>query len=201
MVTAAKPDDKTITYAYDALGRRATMADPDGGLFTYTYDAGSRLVEEVNPQGEITTIGYDALGRMVDQRLGNGNLTTQVYDAAGRTTGVANAMSSGGILSRFSYTYDRAGNRAAMTRLDHNDNLQRVTWTYDKTYQLTQEEATLRVSPVMFFRMFNATFTYDPVGNRLLEQEVIEFPVPSSGTTTYAYDAANELKTKRPPAG
>ena len=201
MVTAAKPDDKTITYAYDALGRRQTMTDPDGGLFTYTYDAGSRLVEEVNPQNEITTIAYDVLGRMVDQRLGNGNLTTQVYDAAGRITGVANATSSGGIRSRFTYTYDRAGNRAGMTRRDHNDNLQRVTWTYDKTYQLTHEEATLDVSPGMLFRMFNATFTYDPVGNRLREQELIEFPVPSSGTTTYAYDAANELKTEETAGG
>ena len=37
----------------------------------------------------------------------------------------------------------------------------RVTWSYDKTYQLTNEQRSGSNS-------YNITYTYDPVGNRLV---------------------------------
>ena len=54
-----------------------------------------------------------------------------------------------------------------------------MTWTYDKTYQLTNEQRSGSNS-------YNITYTYDPVGNRL---SLINGGV----RTTSTYDAANEL--------
>jgi RHS repeat-associated protein len=54
-----------------------------------------------------------------------------------------------------------------------------VTWSYDKTYQLTNEKRSGSNS-------YNITYTYDPVGNRLTE-------VNGGATTTNTYDAADEL--------
>ena len=52
--------------------------------------------------------------------------------------------------------------------------------TYDDTYQLTRERRSGTDS-------YDVTYTYDPVGNRLVQND--------SGTlTTYTYDAANQIE-------
>jgi len=59
----------------------------------------------------------------------------------------------------------------------------RVTWSYDKTYQLRNEQRSGSNS-------YNVTYTYDPVGNRLV---LLNGGVP----TTSTYDSANELSTSQ----
>jgi RHS repeat-associated protein len=56
-----------------------------------------------------------------------------------------------------------------------------VTWSYDKTYQLRNEQRSGSNS-------YNITYTYDPVGNRLVL-------INGGVLTTSTYDAANELRT------
>jgi hypothetical protein len=59
----------------------------------------------------------------------------------------------------------------------------RTTWSYDTTYQLVNEHRTA-AGPAEY----NITYTYDPVGNRLVM-------TAAGALTTYAYDAANQLQT------
>ncbi len=73
--TVTNPDAKTITYAYDTVGRRSAMTDPDGGRFTYAYDPAGNLTSLLNPQSERTSLAYDPLGREIQKLLANGNLT------------------------------------------------------------------------------------------------------------------------------
>jgi YD repeat-containing protein len=58
----------------------------------------------------------------------------------------------------------------------------RVTWTYDQTYQLLSEHR----NGVSGYRH---TFSYDPAGNRQTKDDGPGAP----GVTTYSYDAANRL--------
>ena len=62
-----------------------------------------------------------------------------------------------------------------------------VTWSYDPTYQLTNERRSGANS-------YNITYVYDAVGNRTLL-------VNTGAPTTYTYNAANELATSQASAG
>ena len=90
---------------------------------------------------------------------------------------MANLSSTSTTLSSFSYALDAVGNRLRVVESSGN----RVTWSYDKTYQLKNEQRSGSNS-------YNITYTYDPVGNRLV---LINGGVP----TTSTYDVANELST------
>jgi RHS repeat-associated protein len=175
----AHPGDKRVSYAYDAVGRRSWMIEPDGGRFTYTHGAAGRLAFLLNPQGQRTSFTVDALGRETRKELANGCVTTQVYDSAGRLTGVTNRKSTGDTISGFAYAYDKAGNRIGVVQANGD----RTTWAYDKTYQLTHEHRNGHFA-------FNVTYTYDPAGNRLVQED-------SGLRTTYTYDAANQILTEQ----
>ena len=110
----------------------------------------------------------------------HGNLTYAEtdYDSAGRIEAVRNLKSDGStVLSIFIYSYDDAGNRTAV----HENNGDRVTWSYEEPNQLTREQRSGD-------NAYDITYTYDEVGNRLTK-------VDSGATTTYSYDTANELET------
>ena len=96
---------------------------------------------------------------------------------------MANLSSTSTTLSSFSYALDAVGNRLRVVESTGN----RVTWSYDKTYQLTNEQRSGSNS-------YNITYTYDPVGNRLV---LIE----DATRTTSSYDAANELTKSKSNTG
>jgi RHS repeat-associated protein len=91
---------------------------------------------------------------------------------------VTNRKSTGDTISSFAYAYDKAGNRVGVVQANGD----RTTWAYDKTYQLTHEHRNGHFA-------FNVTYTYDPAGNRLVQED-------SGLRTTYTYDAANQILTE-----
>ena len=86
-----------------------------------------------------------------------------------------NLSSTSTTLSSFSYVLDAVGNRQRVVESTGN----RVTWTYDKTYQLTNEQRSGSNG-------YNITYTYDPVGNRLVL-------INGGVRTTSSYDTTNAL--------
>lgn len=119
----------------------------------------------------------------MQKKLDNGTWTSITYDAAGRTTAVANLKSDDSVISSFDYACDGAGNRLSVVEAGGD----RVTWTYDRTYQLLTEDRS-GVSG------YTHTFTYDPVGNRLTKDD-------GTTVTTSVYDAANRLQTAEDGSG
>jgi YD repeat-containing protein len=131
----ANADDRRVTYTYDCAENRDTMMDADNGLFTYTHDAKNRLTSVINPKNEVTTIAYDRADRETRRDLADTTFTTRDYDNAGRIDVLSNERFAGSVISRFTYTYDCADNRTDVTELDGT----RVTWTYDRKYELLSE--------------------------------------------------------------
>jgi YD repeat-containing protein len=181
--TVTYPAGKTITYSYDAVGNRAALNDPDGGITTYSYDSRNLLAGLVNPFGERTTWVYDALRRVTTMTHGNGSLAQHDYDAAGRLTALRNLKSDASVISIFTYSYDSVGNGSGAAEANGD----RVTWSYDPTYQLTREQRSGANS-------YDITYSYDPVGNRLIKIE-------GGAAATYTYDAANQLNTSEDSSG
>ncbi len=175
-------DTKRFTYSYDAVGNRSVMQIGDGGRFSYSYDAVNQLVSILNPYSETTTMVFDAVGQETKRSLGNGSILTYVYDTVGRNTVIEARKSDGTLHAMYTASYDAAGNRVTVLE---NDGAM-ITYSYDNTYQLTNERRSGA-------NAYNNTFTFDAGGNRLTK-------VTSSGTTTYTADAADRLTVVKPPA-
>ncbi len=186
--TPAQPA-AVIAYTYDANGNRTSMTDPQGGGTSYTYDALNRLIRLTNPKGESTAYSYSyhALYRRAQVALPNGTISRFNYDAANQLTSLAH-QAAGATIARFDYTYDRAGNRVTLTEPT------RVrTYAYDALNRLLQATHATLPAP--------ETFSYDPVGNRLLGAGVTaNFNAANRLTEDtnfgYAYDANGNLIQK-----
>lgn len=116
------------------------------------------------------------------QRSGKANLlamrndTSFSYNAAHELTSLYNLKSNASVISSFDYGYDDAGNR---TRVEEASG-DRVTWVYDDTNQLIAERRSGT-------NAYANTFTYDSVGNRLVNNT-------DNARTTSTFDAANQLE-------
>ena len=177
------PAGIAITYAYDAVGQRATLAQPTG-TFTYVYDPAGRISKLTNPEGQVTSWSYDAASRVTRQLLANGVAVSNIYDNADRQLLLANLGSGGTTLSSFAYTYNPVGNRTQVVEVDGSV----VTWSYDPTYQLTNEQ-----------RSGANELQYHV---RLRRRRQSNARCSDSGApTTYTYNAANELATSQASAG
>jgi RHS repeat-associated protein len=169
------PATLRLTYAYDAVGQRKYLIEPEGLRFTYVFDRAGRISYLSNPQGQRTSYTYDAASRTTGIKLANATRSSYAYDNSDRLLRVANLGTVGSTLSSFAYAYDGVGNKRRVVEASGA----RVTWAYDKTYQLMNEQRSGSNS-------YNITYTYDKVGNRLVM-------INGGVRTTSVYDAANEL--------
>ncbi|MBT8764221.1 hypothetical protein KFV02_09780, partial [Desulfohalobiaceae bacterium Ax17] len=131
--------DRTISYKYDALGNRVQMTMPDGELVTYEYDKANRLSKTVGFAGSFG-LDYDELGRRTSLRYPNGVTTSYTYDTVGRLVDLLTKNAKGDILSAFSYTHDKVGNRLTKTESykHHHHKHKRYEYTYDSIYRLLE---------------------------------------------------------------
>jgi RHS repeat-associated protein len=82
------------------------------------------------------------------------------------------------VLSSYSYTYDKVGNRLTVTENGGSA----VSYTYDNIYQLISETRTAN-------NAYSITYQYDSVGNRTQM-------VKDGNTTSYTYNSNNQLLTE-----
>jgi RHS repeat-associated protein len=177
------PAGLRLTYAYDAASQRKYLFEPEGARFTYAFDAAGRTSFVTNPQAQRATWSYDAASRVTGIHYANTTRTSYLYDNASRLLRVANLSSTSTTLSSFSYALDPVGNRLRVVESSGN----RVTWSYDKAYQLKNEQRSGSNG-------YNITYTYDPTGNRLAL-------INGGVRTTSTYNAANELSRSQVVAG
>src|SRR5262249_18777493 len=86
-------------------------------------------------------------------------------------------------LASFAYGYDGVGNRTRVVEANGD----RVSWTYDATYQLTHEQRSGA-------NAYDVTHAYDLAGNRTLV-------IDGRARTTSTFDAANQLLSARGAGG
>ena len=97
----------TVSYTYDAAGRRLTMQAGSQAQVSYTYDNANHLTGIT--QGSTTlSFGYDAASRRNSATLPGGVTATYAWDAASQLTGITYANGST-TLGTLTYTYDLAG--------------------------------------------------------------------------------------------
>ena len=124
------PNGRDVQYGYgttgaidDVMSRLATIGDQNGTYAAYTYLGAGKIVTEDYVQAQVkldyahdNLAGFDRFGRVVDQ----------LWESYGENPEV---------LDEYTYTYDRAGNRAGRTN-ELNDDLSE-TYGYNDLDELT----------------------------------------------------------------
>jgi RHS repeat-associated protein len=173
------PNGSSIEYKYDNMGNRtAIIIDED--TTQYTYDSLNRLKTVIDPDCGITSYTYDAVGNRESVIYPNGTAAEYFYDSLNRLKVLLNKKSNGDTISCYTYTLGLSGNRIKVE--EHSGRI--VDYTYDNTYKLTKEKIN---DPNLGNRVIS--YTYDPVGNRLMK-------IDNSDTTSYSYDANDRLLTE-----
>jgi len=202
----------TVSYSYDAAGRRSSLTVPGQAIANYTFDNANRLTQIT--QGSTTvSFSYDNANRRTTLTLPNGITTSYSYDNASQLTGLTYAKGSN-TLGNLTYGYDLNGRRTniagsfaatnlpnAVSTTAYNANNQLTTWgTANLFYDYNGNTLTKVVgSNTTTYgwdfenRLTSVTlpgsggtvsFRYDPFGRRIYKSS-------SSGTSIYAYDGDN----------
>lgn len=180
-LTSVTRGTNSFTYTYD-LVNLTQVRYPDTTTVAYTHDDDGRLQTALSG-AQTTSYAYDQAGNLTQTTLpaANGYVETRAYDRAGRLTSVESKRGSS-TLSRFAITLDSVGNPLSVVRT--GSLAQTQTYTYDDMNRLTSvcfQAGTCPGGSDPFIR-----WSYDGVGNRLTEAR-------STGTTSYTYNAADEL--------
>jgi RHS repeat-associated protein len=204
---------KAISYTYDKVGNKKTLTNAEGQVVTYNYDTLNRLSELTSQETQVTSYEYDNLGRLSKKTLPNGVYTEYAYNNLNMLLSLVNKKSDATVISSFSYTHDKVGNRLTMATPEGTHN-----YAYDSLYRLSSADHPVQA---------DEAYTYDKVGNRktsaqfsnwsfdannrLLSYNGTTFTYDQNGntlsktkdaqTTSYTYDFENRLIAGTVPAG
>jgi RHS repeat-associated protein len=84
MSTVTLAPGKTVSYAYNGLGRVVSVSDWLGGTTSFSHDAAGRLISMTPPNGLTTTFTYDNADRIVAITDGGLSSVSLTRDANGR---------------------------------------------------------------------------------------------------------------------
>jgi len=176
-MTISYADGTSASYTYDSANQRLTMVDATGTT-SYAYDAAGELTSVTAPG--TGTVGYTYTPVGLEASLTypvSGQVVNYGYDPANRLTSVTDWQNLA-----TTYGYDAAGRLASIAY----PNGVAPSYGYDTAGRLASVGDTKGTTS-----LFSAAYTRDAVGN---PTQVVEAGVvPSPGTTTYGYDAANQL--------
>lgn len=99
---------RTMTFAYDSLGRRTARTTPSGAVSSWTYDAAGRRTELTTSDRTIT-FEHDAVGRELVRHIGETITLTHELDPLGRLIDLQ-VTSQGRSVQHRAYTYRADGN-------------------------------------------------------------------------------------------
>lgn len=184
----------TISYAFDAAGRRTSLAIAGQPAVTYCYDAAHRLTQLrqnvaadcSSPTTATVRLEYDDAGRRSSLTLPNGVRSVYGYDDASQLATLTYEQGTTTI-GDLSYSYDKVGRRSQMAGSKARLGIPLVvsSISYNESNQLTQ--------------WGSATYSYDPNGNLLsngLTWDARNQLISGYGATEYRYDAFGRRTSK-----
>ena len=155
-LTEIKKDGKPqIAYAYDETGHVSSVTDGSGEVTSYAYDKSGRM-ETAGNNGETTRYAYDLNGNREAVAYPGGVREEYAYDKANRLVTLVNKKPDGAEISRYSYTYDKAGRQISKT-----DSYGTSTYAYDKAGRVLKVTAPGKTT----------VYGYDGSGNRVSMKE------------------------------
>jgi len=197
------------TYTYDGNDNRIAETDKNGNTTTFEYDAQNRLIEIIDPPIGIppipcvTSMTYDCVGNKLTETDGNGNTTTYEYDALNRLIKQTDAVNC---VTEYEYDVVGApgccggtlGTNLITKKIDGNGKI--TCFKYCAIGRLMKEIRKQGDTDCDIIDADDAVteYDYDPNGNRLSVS--VRISETEYLTTTYEYDAKNQLIKETNPA-
>jgi RHS repeat-associated protein len=198
----------TVSYAYDAAGRRTSMTVAGQTAVNYSYDNANRLTGMTQGTSTSVSFAYDNANRRSSLTLPNSVVISYAYDTGSQLTGITYTNGST-TLGNLIYSYDLAGRRtgvggtyaqvelpAAISTTAYNANNQLTTWGtaslyYDANGNMTSDGTNSYTwnarNQLASMNFSNVSFQYDGHGRRTGK-------TISGATTNYLYDGANTVQ-------
>jgi RHS repeat-associated protein len=160
-----------VSFTYDVPYNRVKTMTDGTGTTTYTYYPLTDPPTLTNPLGSFTYTYEGVTGRPASLTYPNRQQTSWSYaDNLGdrRLLEIHNKRPGGATLSRFEYTYDKAGNILTWVQQADSDPPKMYDFGYDATDQLTA--AILKSTDPVPQILKRYYYAYDSAGNRTTEQ-------------------------------
>jgi len=179
----------TVTYAYDALGRRTQTADPKTGTVITHYNSQGQVSAVAAPAGQSVTYGYDPVtGRKISETDAAGKITRYAYNDRDQVTHIW-----GDVPVPVRYEYDACGRLWKLHTFRTDAGFTGVQWPADAgTGDVTvwdYDAATGLLSSKIYADGKGVTYTYLS-GGRLHTRTWARTVDGSAPVTTYGYDPA-----------
>jgi YD repeat-containing protein len=180
LTSVTDPNNRTVTYQYDAASNRTRLEYPDGSYALYSYDELGRMTTvQYDPNDSSTapaptTIAaytYDNLSRRTGATLGNGTSAALSYSTNGLLSGITHTAPGGNV--NFTYGHDASG---LINNLSVSDDMF-APYTDIGGYKSFTPNNLNQYTSAM-----GQSITYDLNGN-----------MAGNGTNAYVHDAANRL--------
>ena len=222
-VVAETTNGRTVSYTYDAAGRRTSRTTPAGHTTTWTYDAAGRPMSMTTDDGALT-FTHDAAGRETHRDLTESVTLTQDWDPTGRLTGqhVRGGPSEPDLLQHRTYTYRPDGYLTEIRELTSGtrrfdlDRMGRVTgvqahgWTeryaYDAAGNQTHADAPAHPTPgdrehsgTLIRRAGRTRYEHDAAGRLIRKTRTLLNG--RTRTWTYTWTSEDRLATATTPTG
>lgn len=174
------------TYSYDSLNRLVKSINGAGSTVSYTYDLNSNLTRLTYPEGKRVNRTYDAAGHMISIKDWLGNTTKFTYDADGNMIGETYANKV-----KAAFKYDQNDQLTSIVDKLGATQILNLTYTRNNSGLLSSlragapapgNESYTYTSLDQLSAVNQQAFAYDKADNLV-----------QNGTTTLAYEAANEL--------
>ena len=186
--------NKISTTASDWLGRVLTVQYPDQETVSYTYDALGRAKNASGSQaGNLATLAYNALSQLTTSSLGNGVTVANSYNSATNRLSERSAAMNSTKLIDFSYLYDQTGN---ITNIADSVLGETQTFQYDPLNRLINASDVSGTT-----NKYGQAFQYDKIGDiqqvkNLQSGETVWKDDFEESTLTPPWDAAVQGGTK-----
>ena len=170
---------KTISRAYDSLGRASGLSIGSEYNVGYSYDSVGRFASLTNGS-DAFTCSYLANSNLVSSiTYPNGIMATNTYEASRELITLTENKFGVIIVSKYNYTHDATGRRTTMgkngTAFAQSDS---IAYGYNSRSEVTSAAATNETA-------YNYGYSFDNIGNRVTANE--------RGTTfNYASNALNQ---------
>jgi RHS repeat-associated protein len=170
------PLERTTSYTYDAMGRRAAVEDARGNVRFFSYDAFGNVVKETAPAslGYTITRAFNATNDLLIETDGRNNSTIYTYASSGGADYQAGQLQE---------IQDREDGETTFTY-----------WTSTSSPTPPSTNVGL-VKSVENAREETTLYDYDSAGN------LTDVTSPLGHVTTMGYDGSGRLTSRRDPRG
>ena len=175
--TSMSGTPRTLSYQYDAGGRRTRLTFPDNSFFTYEYDAANRLTKiRDGTATEVASFEYNYFSaRRESTTTVGGAISTSVHEPMFRLKSLTHNLTGSSADQLVEFAYNPASQ--IVSRTSTNEAYASLTaYNVSRSYSVNGLNQYLASGP--------AALAYDANGN-----------LTSDGSTSFAYDAENRLVT------